>query len=132
MRVMNGTDVQKWLKGFLGGCAIIMGSLLGMVQAQSSDERYVAVFPMMGQIYHGAVNPLDFETRGLSLPRGTVLPKRMFPVKEMGFPGIITIQRPEYQGMLLRHPGMSASNYLDPSPDAYLGTLKVYLPVVSK
>ncbi|MCX7013276.1 MAG: hypothetical protein NTW86_12080, partial [Candidatus Sumerlaeota bacterium] len=77
------------------------------------------VYPLAGQIYTGMVNEDDQDTLGRSLPRGSVLLRREFPAREFGNQLIFEIHQPQFSGLLLRHPGMSHSNTLDPNPESY-------------
>jgi hypothetical protein len=59
----------------------------------------------------GANNIANF---GLSIPRGTALPRRLYPVRHLGVPMIQKLYQAEYQNVLLRHPLRNYIAYLDP------------------
>ncbi len=87
-----------------------------------ADEKFIVVYPIAGQIYIGAVAEDNWDIAGRSIPRGTALPPRMRSGALCSMPLIFEIRRPEFDGLLLRHPGMPHGAELDPNPAPYFST----------
>ena len=90
--------------------------LLGLsVHVGQAEEQHVIVRPLAGQIYIGFVDGDAGQTGGLSLPRGTVWPRRSFPTETLGRPRQHGLYLPEFDGPLLRLPGAFHHQALDAS-----------------
>ncbi len=97
------------------GLAVALG-LAASVRADSGEVRYVEVHSTLGQMYDTAIAADDAATFGLSIPRGTALPRRLYPVRNLGVPMTQKLNQPEYKEVLLRHPKRNHTEYLDPNP----------------
>ncbi len=100
--------------------ALILGvaTALGMVApgpAVSGEVRYVEVQSLLGQMYDAVISADDTESFGLSIPRGTALPRRMYPVRNLGVPMIQELRLAQYQNVLLRYPQRAYTAYLEPN-----------------
>jgi hypothetical protein len=85
--------------------------------ADTNELRYVEVHSLLGQVYDTAISVEDTETFGLSIPRGTALPRRMYPVRNLGVPMIHRLDQPHYREVLLRRPLRCYTEHLDPNPE---------------
>ena len=88
------------------------------IGADTNDVRHVEVQSLLGQVYDTAIAADDAETFGLSIPRGTALPRRLYPVRSLGVPMIHRMNQPLYKEVLLRRPQRSHTEYLDPNPES--------------
>ena len=66
-------------------------------------------------MYDAVIDADDTMTFGLSIPRGTALPRRLYPVRNLGVPMIHQRSEPVYQDVLLRYPKRNYTAYVDPS-----------------
>ncbi|MBI2927643.1 MAG: immunoglobulin domain-containing protein [Verrucomicrobia bacterium] len=97
------------------GLAVALG-LVASVRADSGEVRYVEVLSTLGQMYDTAIAADDAATFGLSIPRGTALPRRLYPVRNLGVPMTQKLDQPAYKEVLLRHPKRNHTAYVDPNP----------------
>lgn len=104
--------------GRLGGSPLALLALLGpWLGADAGEARHVEVQAVLGQMYDAVVDADDVETFGLSIPRGTALPRRLYPVRNLGVPMIQRANLKQYQAVLLRRPKRNYTAYLDPDRD---------------
>lgn len=104
-------------------CAVVVLAVLGVAvssHASTGEVRHVEVQGTLGQMYDATIAADDAETFGLGIPRGTALPRRMYPVRNLGTPMIQRLQQPLYKDVLLRHIQRNHTEYLDPNCDGDL------------
>jgi hypothetical protein len=116
MRLNRATKLRH-SGGLILGVAATLG-FAAYVRADSNDVRYVEVQSVLGQMYDTAIAADDADTFGLSIPRGTALPRRMYAVRNLGVPMIQKLRQPQYKDVLLRHPKRNHTEYLDPNPES--------------
>ncbi len=85
--------------------------------ADSSSPRHVEVQSLLGQRYDAVIDSADDLTFGLGIPRGSALPRRLYPIRHLGTPMIHRLRQPRFLEVLLRQPRRNHTEYLDPSPD---------------
>jgi hypothetical protein len=81
--------------------------------AAGEEVRYVEVQSLLGQMYDAVIAAEDTQTFGLSIPRGTALPRRMYPVRNLGVPMVQRRDQPQFKEVLLRYPRRNYTAYLD-------------------
>ena len=107
------TSKLPW-RGWLLGLAGVLG-VAASSPASSGEVRHVQVQSVLGQMYDAVIDADDTATFGLSIPRGTALPRRMYPVRNLGMPMIHKRAEPVYLDVLLRNPQRNYTEYLDPN-----------------
>jgi len=114
--LLPATPEPRRLASWIVGLALALG-FAASGRAASGDLRYVEVQSTLGQMYDTAISTDDLATFGFSIPRGTALPHRLYPVRNLGVPMIHKTRRPQYKEVLLRHPQRNYTEYLDPDSD---------------
>lgn len=99
----------------LGVAAALL--LFGACGTKAEEIRHVEVMSSLGQVCDTAVAVDDTTTFGFSIPRGTALPRRMYPIRSLGVPMIQWFERPEYREVLLRHPKRNHTEYPVPNQE---------------
>ncbi|MCL5096002.1 MAG: hypothetical protein M1608_00400 [Candidatus Omnitrophica bacterium] len=122
-------DVLKSSRWLLLGGAVLLG-LVVLSRAETNEVRYVEVQSLLGQVHDTAIDADDTETFGLSIPRGTALPRRMYPVRNLGVPMVQKLNQPRYKAVLLRRPKWSHTEYLEPDSEVVPITPPVSTPPI--
>jgi hypothetical protein len=96
------SPMRPW-RGLIPGLAALLG-VATSGRASADEVRHVQVQSLLGQVYDAVIGAEDAESFGLSIPRGTALPRRLYPVGNLGVPMIHELRQPRYRNVLLHWP----------------------------